>query len=51
MADVRRRMSPMRRLSMAEISQVLGIHVITLYKWRMAWRLQGEVGHCHVRAC
>ncbi len=28
---------------MAEISQELGSHVITLYKWRKAWRLQGEV--------
>jgi transposase-like protein len=27
----------------AEISQELRIHVITLYKWRKAWRLQGEV--------
>jgi cytochrome b561 len=24
-------------------TQELGIHVITLYMWRMAWRLQGEV--------
>ena len=42
-ADVRRRMGPPHRQSMAEISQELGIHVITLYKWRKAWRLQGEV--------
>ena len=28
---------------MARISEELGIHVITLYKWRKAWRLQGEV--------
>jgi transposase-like protein len=27
----------------ARISDELGIHVITLYKWRKAWRLQGEV--------
>jgi transposase-like protein len=25
------------------ISEELGIHVITLYKWRKTWRLQGEV--------
>jgi transposase-like protein len=25
------------------LSQELGIHAITLYKWRKAWRLQGEV--------
>ncbi|MFS6826533.1 hypothetical protein [Cyanobium sp. ATX-6F1] len=28
---------------MARISEELGIHVITLYKWRKTWRLQGEV--------
>jgi transposase-like protein len=27
----------------AAIAQQLGIHVITLYKWRKAWRMQGEV--------
>jgi hypothetical protein len=42
-ADVRRRMSPPHRQSVAEIVQDLGIHVITLYKWRKASRLQGEV--------
>ena len=42
-ADVRRRMNPPHRQSVAEISQELWIHVITLYKWRKAWRLQGEV--------
>ena len=42
-ADVRRRMSPPHRQSVARISEQLGIHVITLYKWRKAWRLQGEV--------
>jgi len=42
-ADVRRRMGPPHRQRVAEISQELGIHVITLYKWRKAWRLQGEV--------
>ena len=42
-ADVRRRMGPPHRQSVAEISKELGIHVITLYKWRKAWRLQGEV--------
>lgn len=42
-ADVRRRMSPPHRQSVAAIAQELGIHVITLYKWRKAWRLQGEV--------
>ena len=42
-ADVRRRMGPPHRQSCTEIAQELGIHVITLYKWRKAWRLQGEV--------
>jgi uncharacterized small protein (DUF1192 family) len=42
-ADVRRRMSPPHRQSMARISAELGIHVVTLYNWRKAWRLQGEV--------
>jgi transposase-like protein len=26
-----------------DIAQEQGLHVITLYKWRKAWRLQGEV--------
>jgi len=42
-ADVRRRMSPPNRQSVLEIARELGIHAITLYKWRKAWRLQGEV--------
>jgi len=42
-ADVRKRMSPPHRQSVARISEELGIHVITLYKWRKTWRLQGEV--------
>jgi transposase-like protein len=42
-ADVRRRMSPPHRQSVAQISAELGIHVVTLYNWRKAWRLQGEV--------
>ncbi len=42
-ADVRRRMSPPHRQSVAQISDELGIHIVTLYNWRKAWRLQGEV--------
>ena len=42
-ADVRRRMSPPIHQSVAQISEELGIHVMTLYKWRKAWRLQGKV--------
>jgi transposase-like protein len=41
--DVRRRMSPPHRQSVARISEELGIHLATLYNWRKAWRLQGEV--------
>jgi transposase-like protein len=36
-------MSPPQRQSVAQISTELGIHVVTLYNWRKAWRLQGEV--------
>jgi len=36
-------MSPPNRQSVLEIARELGIHAITLYKWRKAWRLQGEV--------
>ncbi|WP_254934929.1 transposase [Cyanobium sp. WAJ14-Wanaka] len=42
-ADVRRRMSPPQRQSVARISKELGIHILTLYRWRRTWRLQGEV--------
>jgi transposase-like protein len=42
-ADVRRRMSPPHRQSVAQISAELGIHVVTLYNWRKTWRLQGKV--------
>ena len=42
-ADVRKRMSPPHRQRVAQISAELGIHVITLYKWRKVWRLQGQV--------
>jgi len=42
-ADVRRRMNPPHRQSVTRKSEELGIHAITLYKWRKAWRLQSEV--------
>jgi len=42
-ADVRRRMSPPHWQSVAQISAELGIHVVTLYSWRKAWRLEGLV--------
>ena len=42
-ADLRRRMSPPTRQSVAQISAELGIHLVTLYNWRKTWRLQGEV--------
>nr|WP_255441044.1 hypothetical protein [Synechococcus sp. HK01-R] len=36
-------MSPPHRQSVAKISAELGIHVVTLYSWRKAWRLEGQV--------
>ena len=36
-------MHPPHRLSVARISEELGIRVMTPYKWRKAWRLKGEV--------
>jgi transposase len=42
-ADVRRRMSPPMRQSVAQFSAKLGIHMFTLYNWRKAWPLHGEV--------
>jgi transposase-like protein len=42
-ADVRRQMILPMRQSVAQISAELGIHMVTLYNWRKAWRLQGEV--------
>ena len=41
--DMRRRMSPQHRQSVAQISAKMGIHVGTLYNWRKTWRLQREV--------
>ena len=42
-ADVRKRMSPPQRHTVAQISADLGIHVVTLYNWRKTLRLQGGV--------
>ena len=42
-ADLRRRMSPPMRQTMAQISAELGIHVVTLFNWRKACWLQGKV--------
>jgi len=42
-ADMRRRISPPQRQSVSQITEELGLHVLTLYNWRKAWRLQGEV--------
>ncbi|WP_254933525.1 helix-turn-helix domain-containing protein [Cyanobium sp. WAJ14-Wanaka] len=36
-------MGPPQRQSVARISKELGIHLATLYRWRRAWRLQGQV--------
>lgn len=42
-ADVRRRMSPPHRQSVAQVTAEQAIHVINLYGWRKAWRLQWVV--------
>ena len=42
-ADIRKRMSPPQRQSVARISEQTGIHICTLYAWRKGWRLEGEV--------
>ena len=36
-------MGPPQRQSGSQISAELGTHVVTLYNWRKAWRLQGEM--------
>ena len=41
--DMRRRMTTPHRQSVAQNSAGLGVHVVTLYSWRKAWRLQGKV--------
>ena len=38
-ADVKRRLSPPHRQSLAQISQNLGIHQATLYPWRNGWNV------------
>ena len=40
-ADVRRRMSPPARQSVAKISNEMGIQLATLYASRKAWSMQG----------
>ena len=42
-ADIRKRMSPPARQSVARISEETGIPICTLYAWRKGWRLEGEV--------
>jgi transposase-like protein len=43
-AEVKRRMGPPQRQSVAQNSQEFGINVATLYNWRHNWRLQGGSG-------
>jgi transposase-like protein len=38
-------MSPPQRQSVAQISAELGIHVVTLYSWKKAWQLEGQMVH------
>ena len=42
-ADVRRRMSPLSRQILAQISKELAIHIATLYARRKTWQLKGSV--------
>ena len=42
-ADLRWRMTPPQRQSVARISKELGIHVMTLHSWCKCWQHQGEV--------
>jgi transposase len=39
-ADLKRRLGPPKRQSVAQISKKFGIHVATLYNWRHNWRLE-----------
>jgi hypothetical protein len=41
---------PPHRQNLAEIAHELGIHVITLYKWRKTWRLPRLAGARRIRA-
>ena len=41
---------PPHRQSLAEIAHELGIHVITLYKWRKTWQLPRLAGARRIRA-
>jgi len=41
---------PTHHQSVGEIAHELGIHVITLYKWRKAWRLPRLAGARRIRA-
>jgi len=42
-ADLKRRMRSPQRRRVAQVSPELGIHLVNLYNWRQAWRLQTEV--------
>jgi hypothetical protein len=50
-ADVRRRMSPPHRQSVAQISAELGIHIVTLYNWSNMWELAGVDSLMSVYPC
>jgi hypothetical protein len=42
-ADLRKRMTPLHRQSVNQISAELCIHVVSFCHWRKTWRLQVEV--------
>jgi transposase-like protein len=42
-AEIRKRMSPPSRESVAEIARSTGVNVHTLYSWRHRWKQEGEL--------
>ena len=42
-AEIRQRMSPPSRESVAEIARSTGINVHTLYSWRHRWKQEGQL--------
>ena len=43
LAEIRQRMSPPNRESVAEIARSTGVNVQTLYSWRHRWKQEGQL--------
>ncbi|MGL6051927.1 MAG: transposase, partial [Aeromonas salmonicida] len=43
-AEIRKRMSPPNRQSVAQIARDTGITTQTLYNWRSQWQKEGQLG-------